>query len=143
MSEEISKDKWQEIEEYLRDRLFPQVAFRVGDHEVSVQKHFIAENRMALLVYIDGWIKGEWVGRETEGIPPIVKQVWRKSSRSLYKPAERRRMEKGIGKRKAKEWFPNIDKVLVSYVPDFLKAKTLVNQFRRIPVIELVKMGNS
>ena len=136
-----SKDLWQKVEEHLKSSLFPRAEFIVGEHTISVQKVGAGENKQALAVYIDGVIKGAWFGFGDAEIPAIVPLAWSKRERSLYKPAERARLEKAFGKRRAREMFPKLEDKMVHYDPYFNTAKSLVTKLKRIEGIRLVKVG--
>lgn len=136
------KAQWERIEKYLRERLFPVVKFRVGEHEIVIEKQPVAENRQALFVFIDGSIKGEWMVRP-ENVPSIALSVWRKRTIALYKPKEKARLISKLGKGRAREFFPGLDAETVSYTPEFGTANSLVRQFKKIKGLKLVEMGCS
>lgn len=134
----ISKEQWASIEERLKGFYF-SVKFTLSGHEITVQKVRYKENQYALCVYIDGSWKGLWMTGDKDPVyDPIVKQVWRKRSRALYSPAKKARIRKSFGVRRTKEMFPDLDKAIVMWMPDFKTAASLVRQFKKIDGLELV-----
>jgi hypothetical protein len=152
MAEAITKQQWEEIEDKLQG-LLATVKFRYKGYEVTVQKNFVAENKMALNVYIDGRFKGDWAfldyprGNEDrsdrEPPPAIIRDVWRKQTKAVYSPQRKQKMIKAVGTRRAYEMFPNLDEKRILYWPDFAKAKTLVRQFRKLEGITLVEESHA
>lgn len=138
----ISKAQWEEIEERLKNRLFATVEFSYKGRRINVSKEWIAENKQSLIVYIDGiWCLG-LQDSEHKLFDPIAHEVWRKRSRQVYPPKEKARMVKGLGKRMARKILPNLDKVIVMYMPDFSTAKSLVRQFKKLQGIELLESSD-
>jgi len=135
----ISKEQWDKVESELAGT-FGSALFKLGDHEVSIQRVRKSESTTVLAVYIDGYIKGEWFTKETTQ-PPCLKQVWRKRTISIYKPAEKKRIIKSFGKRQAKKCFPNLDEKKEFLDCHFTTAKSLVHQFKRIKGIHLMLIG--
>lgn len=152
MAEAITKQQWEEIESKLQG-LLATVKFRYKGQELTVQKGFVSESKMALHVYIDGYIKGDWAfldypagseGRSDREPPPaIIRDVWRKQNKAVYSPQRKQKMIKAVGKRRAYEIFPNLDEKRILYWPDFAKAKTLVRQFSKLDGITLVEEAHA
>lgn len=134
----ISKEQWVDIEGRLKG-LFVRVKFTLSGHEIEVQKVLYKENQYALWVYIDGSWSGLWMSGDKDPVyDPIVKQVWRRRTRSLYSPTKKKELVKIFGVRKAKKRFPRMDDVLEYWNPDFKTAASLVRQFKKIDGLELV-----
>lgn len=135
----ITNAQWQTIEANLT-RVYAHQKFRLGVHEITVLKERVAENKFALIVYIDGQWKGLWMTPDKDPVyGPIVTQVWRKRTRKLYPPTQRQKLVKSVGVRRAKKLFPNLDKTIEHWVPDFNTAKSLVRQFRKVDGLELAE----
>jgi ABC-type uncharacterized transport system substrate-binding protein len=64
--------------------------------------------------------------------------VWRRQTRAVYPPSKKKELIKTFGVREAKRVFPNIDKVIEFWNPDFKTAASLVRQFKKIDGLELV-----
>lgn len=134
----ISKEQWADIEERLKS-FYVNVKFTLSGHEICVQKVLYKENQYALCVYIDGSWKGSWMmGNKDPEHDPIVKQVWRRRTRSVFSPAKKKRLIKAFGIRGSKRVFPNMNQVIEYWNPDFKTAASLVRQFKKIDGLKLV-----
>ncbi|GGF00605.1 hypothetical protein [Pseudoalteromonas gelatinilytica] len=135
----ISKEQWEKIENELAGFL-GSALFKLGDHEISIQRVRNSESTTVLAVYIDGYIKGEWHTKE-ETRPACLEQVWRKRYISIYKQADIKQIIKIFGKREAKKRYPNLNEKKEFLDCYFTTAKSLVRQFKRIKGIELMLIG--
>lgn len=132
----ISKEQWLAIENHLVGS-FASVKFKLGQHDVSVQRARKSESTTVLAVYIDGEIKGAWFNAKNER-PDCIELVWRKREISRYKPKEIKRLEKEIGKRRAKQYYPELHSKLQYLDCHFTTAKSVVRQFKKIKNLELM-----
>jgi hypothetical protein len=115
------------------------VKFTLSGHQIAVQKVRYKENQYTLRVYIDGVWKGLWMsGDKDPEYDPIVKQVWRRRTRAVYSPSKKAELVKGLGKRRAKEYFSRLDDVIEFWNPDFKTAASLVRQCKKIDDLALV-----
>ena len=135
----ISKEQWDKVENEIAGT-FGSALFKLGDHEVSIQRVIKSESTTVLAVYIDGYIKGEWFTKEATQ-PPCLKLVWRKRAISIYKQAEIKKLIQMFGKREVKKRYPNLYKKKEYLDCYFTTAKSLVRQFKRIKGIELMLIG--
>ena len=135
----ISKEQWDKVESELAGT-FGSALFKLGDHEISIQRVRKSESTTVLAVYIDGYIKGEWHTKE-ETRPDCLEQVWRKRYISIYKQADIKQIIKIFGKREAKKRYPNLNEKKEFLDCYFTTAKSLVRQFKRIKGIELILIG--
>ncbi|WP_320837411.1 hypothetical protein [Zhongshania sp.] len=134
----ISKAQWADIEQQLKG-FYVNVKFTLSGHQIAVQKVRYKENQYTLRVYIDGVWKGLWMsGDKDPEYDPIVKQVWRRRTRAVYSPSKKAELVKGLGKRRAKEYFSRLDDVIEYWNPDFKTAASLVRQFKKIDDLALV-----
>ena len=138
----MSNEQWTVIEKKLRG-FFSEVVFEYEGHKITVQKGFIRENVMRLVVYIDGAIKAkDSLDLDGTGFNPLVVLFWRRRERSLYTKKSREalvRYSKAIGKKRSKEAGIDPEKKTVSYHPDFPSAKSLVRQFRKVDGLTLLE----
>ncbi|WP_105198999.1 hypothetical protein [Pseudoalteromonas sp. T1lg10] len=132
----ITKEQWSEIETNLAGML-GHARFKLGDHEISVQRVKKSESTTMLAVYIDHEIKGEWYTK-SDSRPSCLEQVWRKRTFSVFKAADIKRIEKAFGKRDAKKHYPNLYEKREFFDCSFTTAKSLVRQFKRIEGLELI-----
>lgn len=136
----ISKEQWTVIEKKLRG-FFSEVVFEYEGHKITVQKGFIRENVMRLVVYIDGAIKAkDSLDLDGTGFNPLVVLFWRRRERyalpKKYREAFIRYNKAMRIDKSEKENDP--ERKTVSYQPDFATAKSLVRQFRVVEGLTLV-----
>jgi len=135
----ITKEQWQDIETRLKG-MFASISFQLGTDKITVQRGFVSEGRSELAVYLNGWINGKWSCKpEDKDYNPLIEKFWHRKERSFYPPKEKRIIIKGFGKKGAIKTFPNLDKKMVYYSTCWPRAKTLVNQFKKIKELELAK----
>lgn len=137
----ISKEQWLAIENHLVGS-FVSVKFKLGQHDMSVQRARKSESTTVLAVYIDGKIKGAWFDAKNDR-PGCIELVWRKREKSYYTAAEIKRLEKAFGKRDAKKYHPKLlakHHFLDCY---FTTAKSVVRQFKKISNLELMLIGGA
>lgn len=135
----ISKEQWDKVENELAGT-FGSALFKLGEHEISIQRVRKSESTTILAVYIDGYIKGEWFTKQ-ETQPSCLKLVWRKRAISIYKQAEIKKLIQIFGKREVKKRYPNLYKKKEYLDCYFTTAKSLVRQFKRIKDIQLMLIG--
>ncbi|SHO20125.1 Putative uncharacterized protein [Moritella viscosa] len=134
---DITKAQWQDIERELTDWL-PDVEFALDGFIINVSRQRISEQKAALVVYINGELKGDWMVNK-DNRPSIIPQVWKTKTRSLYSPSKVKKLEKEIGKRRAKQYIPNLHGKSSHLVPYFSSAAVLVRQFKKIEGLVLTR----
>ncbi len=143
MSKPITKEMWEKLEEELSG-VFVHVEFAYKGHRVTVERARHTESKSVLQVYIDGYIKGEWVSLKdgVDGVsdkaPSILKDVWRKATKQKYSQKQKTALTKIWGKRKVKKEHPDLDDKYVFFLPDFSKSSVLCRQLKKLEGIELV-----
>ncbi|EGR1039129.1 hypothetical protein EFU28_04975 [Vibrio cholerae] len=141
-SQPITKEMWQQIEKEMSDG-WVNIVFAYKGHELTVNRVRVSESKTCLQVYIDGFIRGEWLGCSSdEGFsdkaPAILPDVWGKKTKAKYSARFKARMTKILGKRGVKKEWPDLDCLWVFYVPNFSKASVLCRQYKKLEGIELV-----
>ena len=137
----ISKEQWLAIEEELKGS-YCQVDFKIDGHEVGLRKRFVAENKIAIIAYVDGKISGSDCLEDGDDFRPIVKKVHRARVKHHYSPAKKKKMEKEFGKRRVREIFKSFDITWTYYDPSFSTASVLIRQYKKLEGLELIKLGN-
>lgn len=141
----ISTEQWLQIEEELQSSIC-KVVFRLpGDPErkISVYRERTSESQLKLVVYFDGTLHPSWGHQKNnERFDPLTAELWRRRSKSIYKPAEVKRLERALGKRRTKKEMPQIYEPYVWYEPTFPTAKALVRQYRKHKELQLVQIGS-
>ncbi|OPX57050.1 hypothetical protein SAMN02745127_02090 [Oceanospirillum multiglobuliferum] len=138
----ITKSQWQEIEEELKT-LRCKVVFDYQGQAISVERIRTGESRLDLAVYLDGNIVLGWGWPDGEVFDPQVKLLWRQRSKSIFKPAEKQKLIKEIGVRRAKKHFPKLDDKIEWYDPVFTSAAALVRQYKKLEGLSLKSCGYS
>lgn len=144
MSKAITKEMWEDIEAEMSGS-WVNIRFSYKGHEVLVNRARVSESKTCLQVYIDGFIKGEWVEFSTDGdgisnkAPEILADVWCRKTKAKYDTKFKAEMTKIWGKRGVKKEYPDLEDKHVFHVPDFSKASVLCRQFKKLEGIKLTK----
>lgn len=132
----ITKEQWEDIKSKLSSP-FDSVNFMLDGKKLTVKKQCISDTQLAWIVYIDGTINVTWGYPTEETFLPLVEKVWHKKTKSLYTAKEKAKIIKIWGKRKAKAYFPELDKKMIMYRAMFSKYSVLEKQFKKIDGLEL------
>lgn len=144
MKKPITKEMWEDIEAEMSGS-WVAIAFNYKGHEVSVNRVRVSESKTSLQVYIDGFVKGEWVsfseGKDgiSDKAPAILADVWCKKTKARYDNKFKTAVTKIYGKRGVKKEYPDLEEKLVFYIPNFSKASVLCRQFKKLEGLELKK----
>lgn len=130
----ISKEQWEQIERDLTG--FTRIEFISGDLKVSVSRKRVSENKLGLVVYLNGEIDLGLISVKESEHNDDIKKFWRRRSRAVYSAADKARIIKAFGKREAKKSF-NLDRASIWYEPVFPTTKALIRQFKKIDGLEL------
>lgn len=132
----LTKEQWQDVEEKLSG-FFGSVKFSLGEREITVVRGLVEKDRLGFAVYIDGFIKGEWMNLSGEEMKePLITKVWCPRVIKLYKPSEKAKIIKRLGKRRAKEWYPDLDKQRVYFTPHFGSFRSLKSVLSKLEELE-------
>lgn len=146
----ITKEQWKKIEEEMSG-MFVSVCFKYKGYDLHIVREREGENKTTLTVYVDDLIKGAWfsalAGRDEsdeqpEGMPTILKEVWKLKTKARHSKKRIASMEKAIGKRRTKKDYPELYAIDEYYWPYFSKASVLCRQFKKLEGLELVKGGD-
>lgn len=132
----ITKEQWEKIKRELSG-VYGNVKFKLDETELFVKKGFIAENKLAIMVYMDGIIQIGAGWTDSKVFNPITKKVWCTKTRSYFKPKEKAKLIKIWGKREAYKRH-DLDKKIVSYVPFFGTYSTFERQYKKLENLELI-----
>ncbi|MEM5557284.1 hypothetical protein AAHK07_02060 [Aliarcobacter cryaerophilus] len=132
----ITKEQWEKIKRELSG-VYGSVKFKVDETELFVKKGFIAENKLAIMVYIDEIIQIGAGWTDSKVFNPITQKVWCTKTRSVYKPKEKEKLIKIWGKREAYRMH-DLDEKIVSYVPYFGTYATFERQYKKLENLELI-----
>lgn len=140
MSQQITKEMWEDIEAEMSGS-WVVIDFLYKGHAVEVRRAQVSESKTCLEVYIDGFIKGEWVSLHgiPETAPEILGDVWCKKTKAKYSAKFKQAVTKNWGKRRIKSAYPDLDDKWEFYIPEFSKASVLCRQFKKLDGIQLTK----
>ncbi|PHN00665.1 hypothetical protein [Flavilitoribacter nigricans] len=125
----LTKAQWKQFEGEIWKYKSP--ALLIDDHIISV-RFIIDKKAMRVLyeVFIDGEIKGEWIGDENE----LAKKYWFARSRNPFLSMARER-EKMLGKRLSKKIGMSVEdaksQAIIIYQPWFSSFKTMKSTWER------------
>ncbi|WP_010324358.1 hypothetical protein [Marinobacterium stanieri] len=136
----MTKEQWDQVEEEMRGQL-GRVVLSLEGRELVLKKMFVKENQLAIVVFIDGEIQPACGFPSMECFDAFTQKVWRKSRVSLFKPSRKARIIKELGKRLAKQTFPDLDEKREYWVPEFRTAASMRRALHKNKEMELVHIG--
>ncbi len=77
--------------------------------------------RLVICVFVGGWMKGEWLVNKTEEATRFCRPV----QFSIYTPARKKSIAKGLSKSAIKKYFPDLDKKGLYYSAAWLSFSAL------------------
>ena len=134
----ITKEQWASIKTEL-STIYSGVEFTLNDKKIAVHKVQISCTKLAWIVYIDGKINLSWGYPNHKNYDPLMEQLWHKKTRSLYKEAEKKKIKKIWGVRRAKKEFPRLEEKGHWYQPYFNSLNVIERQFKKIDGLELIE----
>lgn len=132
----ITKEQWEKIRRELSG-VYGSIKFKLDETELLVKKGFISENKLAIMVYINGIIQIGAGWTDSKVFNPITQKVWCIRANSIFKPKEKAKLIKIWGKREAYKRH-DLDKKIVSYVPYFNTFATFERQYKKLENLELI-----
>lgn len=136
----VTKEQWEKIEQQLQG-IYGEVVLSFEGRKLTIEKRLIKENKLAILVFIDGTIKPANGFPGGEHFDEFVKSVWRERTHSVWSPTQRAKIIKTFGKRRAKKQFPDLEKKLSFWTPDFSTAASLRRKLQKLDGLEVVSIG--
>ncbi|MCI4116050.1 hypothetical protein E4659_12555 [Dickeya dianthicola] len=126
----ITKEQWAQIKTELQS-YFCHIEFKYGDTVITVARERDGESRTVLAVYFDGTMRGAWGSEKSEVYNPITRLFWCEKKKRLYSAKRAAQLEKEIGKRRAKEHFPDLHDSYSYWLPFFSSSTSLIRQFKK------------
>lgn len=126
-----TKEQWAEIEKQLSG-YFGRVELRCDGYQVVASIAPVAKLRQGIVVYVDGWIKGEWIKGEAEE----AKKFHREMKRFLYPASKREEAKKKLKSRylhaTLRNWYAGVAEGSVStWAPYWTSAKAFTRHLRK------------
>ena len=86
----LSKEEWARVEKALSG-YYGIVKMQIDCREVAFQRQMAGKNRLTIVTYVDGSLKGAWVGSQNEH---QEQRYLRPVSKFAFKPESRKRLKK-------------------------------------------------
>jgi hypothetical protein len=118
----LSKEEREKIAEELRYP-FGRVELQCDKYKVSLHVRPSGERRQTIAVYVDGWIRGEWLMTDCEE----RRRFMRRTEHFILTPKERQQYLKAFGKRAAKRY--DIDRKYEMFHPNWNAVRSMLQQF--------------
>jgi hypothetical protein len=134
MEKGMTRDDWSAIEESL-SHAYGSAKVRVDGFEVSFQ---VLQDKMRLViaVYVNGWMKGEWLINKTEE----ATRFCRPCVFALWSPSSKKKLTSGLRKSDIKQIFPDLDKKGTYYLSHWLSfgalKRHLIKNNKSIELVE-------
>jgi hypothetical protein len=139
---DLTKEEWRRVEETLSG-IYGLVRLKVDGHEVTLSRTLIDKNRLGVSVYVDGFIKGIWIGPKNDHpeqryLCPRDRFKFSKKIRDFEK-----KTIKKLGKRRAKEMgISDPDEKVRFYSHRFPSGAAVRRHYQKtFKSIELVECG--
>lgn len=93
----MTKEEWEKVEKALSG-VFGSAKLRVDNHDVTFQRRLYGKNRLAIVTFVDGHMKGEWLDPKKEQpeqryLRLVAKFAWKAESRKRIKKMSKRRQK--------------------------------------------------
>jgi hypothetical protein len=124
----LSKEQKEFILKQLNS-FFQSVYLMCDGHEVSLKLERVQNFKLAVGVYVDGWMKGVWLLRPEEH--PESK-FFPNKAKSIYSPKRKQEIIKAFGKRRAYKEFPNLDGKIESKGTHFSTPQAALNHLIKV-----------
>ena len=123
--------------------MYGVVKLRCDGYEVTAEIKTVAKFRQAIVVYVNGWIKGEWMKGEAEE----AKKFHRPMRRYLYSKQQRDEARKHAKSRRTpaslrEHWKGKSEASITTWAPYWTNAKEFCRHIRKTCAdIDVVKIG--
>lgn len=137
----LTKDQWAEIEKQLCG-YFGRVELRCDGYQVVAAIEPIGKLKQGIVVYVNGWVKGEWMKGEAEE----AKKFHREMKRYLYPAKQRDEAKKKLKSRhlidQLRDWYVGVaEESITTWAPYWTNAEAFTRHLRKTCTeIELVSL---
>ena len=133
----MNREQWAALEVELRTP-YGYAQLQADGHVLTLNVQRYKGLQYAITVYVDGFIKGEWMKKESE----VGAKFWRPVLSSLFAGTALKRFEKEAGKRAAVRMKKQFPPTLVMHSPYFASVAVLRRHLvKTCSSIELVRCG--
>ncbi|MGS4819056.1 hypothetical protein ACN4GA_08415 [Raoultella terrigena] len=133
----MTKALWEQVADELKS-YFCHVQFRYQDTVITVARQRDGESRTLLAVYFNDTMCAGWGCEDSEVFNPLTRIFWHEKKMRWYSAKRVAEIEKSIGKRAAKKYFPNLHDYMSYRAPYFTSSSVLVRQFRKADGLTLI-----
>ncbi len=137
----MTKEEWLEAENKMSGP-HGMVDMRIDGYDVSLRVAKSGKLKYCIAVYVNGYIKGEWLVKDCE----IRRKFFRCGVKSAFSKKEKDKIFKGMSKKQREKFeAENYDRLHYKYYePYFSSFKTLKSHFiKNNTSIEMVREGDS
>lgn len=106
----ITKEQWSQVEASLSSP-YGSANLLVDDFKVTLSIVCAGGLKFEIIVYVNGWSKGEWLTKDCEERRRFLRPV----QHSLWSTKDIAAITKGLSKAAVKKYSPNLDKKFTSY----------------------------
>lgn len=136
-----TKEQWAAVEAELSS-VFGSVEFRADGYTVRALVKPISPLKCGIAIYIDGWLRGEWVNGEA----PEARKFLQEKKRYLHSAKAREEAKKQLRKRLPGElkqlWRDTAEATISYWWPYWTSPKAMTRQWRETCTsIEIIKVG--
>lgn len=132
----MTKEEWAALGKELGS-VFGRAELLIDGYTVNfeVQQH---KMRLVIAVFVNGWMKGEWLTKKTEECTRFCRPV----PVSLYSPKMKKSIAAKFSKRAIKTHFPDFDKKGTYYLPDWRSVTSMKRHLiANNTLISVVRIG--
>ena len=128
----MNAEDWKIVQEHLETSLGWPIALQIEGRRITLRTERVKGNTLGVCVYIDGWLKGEWIVKD---VPE--RRFFQPVSFYMYK---RKFRESAVYRKFAKKQKFDLDVKGTYYRPYFSSFKALKRHYMAtFPEIELAK----
>lgn len=107
---QLTPEQWKRVGDALRFA-HASAEMECDGFKLGLQVQHVDALKLGISVFVNGWCRGQWILNDCEErrrfLQPTVSR--------LYSHAQKARIVERIGKKRAADWYPNLDKTYTSY----------------------------
>lgn len=111
------------------DSQFQMVYLMCDGYEVSLQLERVQNLKLAIGIYVNGWMKGDWLLHPADHPESKFLPI---RSKALWKPKQKQEIIKTFGKRQAYKNFPSLDEKIEMKGSHFSSGRAALNHLIKV-----------
>ncbi|WP_423197427.1 hypothetical protein DFLDMN_001043 [Cupriavidus sp. H19C3] len=104
---------------------FGRVVLACDGYTITVSVEAKGPRKYVLMVYVNGWFKGEWMKGACEEATRFLRPV----PYELYKPAQKAEILRDLGKREGTKFLAKYNRTGVIYEPNWQSVRSMLKHF--------------